>query len=141
LAKSKEYDDDILIEDLQRIVNQAKKAFQPLNRFDVLLSKLNIFPDVIFVEVHDGGKIGEIFRRLQAIPEIGKRRFDYPSFLPHISIMQFQENKDLTRLVDHLEKLRDTEFGKMTVHSIEIVNAHLLKKCPKLNTIHTFELA
>ncbi len=140
LAKSKEYDDDILMDNLQRIINQAKEALQPLNRFDVFLSKLNIFPDVVFVEVHDGGKIEEIFRRLQAIPEIAKRTFDYPSFLPHISIMHFLENKDCTRLIDHLEKLRDTEFGKMTVNSIELVNAHLLKKYPKLNTIHTFEL-
>jgi 2'-5' RNA ligase len=92
------------------------------------------------MEVHDGGKIEEIFRRLQAIPEIRKRKFDYPSFLPHISIMHFPENKDFTRLIGYLEKLRDAEFGKMTVHSIELVNAHLLKKYPKLNTIHTFEL-
>jgi len=140
LAKSEEYEDDILLENLERIINQAKEASRSFSRFDVFLSKLNIFPDVLFVEVHDGGKIGEIFRRLQAIPEIGKRKFDYPSFLPHISIMHFQENKDFTRLIEHLEKLRDTEFGKMTVHSIELVNAHLLKKYPKLNTIHTFEL-
>jgi 2'-5' RNA ligase len=140
LVKSEEYDDDILIENLQRIVNQAKEALHPLSRFDIFLSKLNIFPDVVFVEVHDGGKIEEIHRTLQAIPEIRKRKFDYPSFLPHISIMRFQDNKDFTRLISHLEKLRDTKLGKMTVHSVELVNAHLLKKYPKLNTIHTFEL-
>jgi len=106
----------------------------------VFLSKLNIFSDVVFVEVHDRGIIEEIFRGLQAIPEIGKRKFGYPSFLPHISIMHFQENEDFTKLVGHLEELRETDFGKMTVNSIELVNAHLLKKYPKLNTIHTFEL-
>jgi 2'-5' RNA ligase len=140
LAKSKEYEDNILLKNMERIINQAKEALRPFSRFDVLLSRLNIFPDVVFVEVHDGGMIKEMSRRLQAIPEIGKRKSDYPSFLPHISIMHFQENKDFIRLIDHLENLRDTEFGKMTVHSIELVNAHLLKKLPKLNTIHTFEL-
>ena len=140
LAKSEEYEDDVLIENLQRIIYQAKEILQPFSRFDVVFSKLNIFPDVVFMEVHDGGKIEEIFRRLQVIPEIRKRKFDYPSFLPHISIMHFQENKDFTRLIGYLEKLRDAEFGKMTVHSIELVNAHLLKKYPNLNTIHTFEL-
>ncbi len=140
LAKSEEYEDDILVENLQRIINQAKEVLQPFSKFDVFLSKLNIFPDVVFVEVHDGGKIEEIHRRLQAIPEIRKRKFGYSSFLPHISIMHFQKKEDLTRLISCLEKLRDTEFGKMTANSIELVNAHLFKKYPKLNTIHTFEL-
>jgi 2'-5' RNA ligase len=140
LAKSEEYEDDILIENLQRIINQAKEVLQSFSKFDVVFSKLNIFPDVVFVEVHDGGKIEEIFRRLQTIPEIRKRKFDYPSFLPHISVMHFQKQKDFTGLISHLEKLRDTEFGRMTVDSIELVNAHLLKEYPKLNTIHTFEL-
>ncbi len=140
LADSEEYEDDILRGNLQRIINQAKEALRPLNRFDVFLSKLNIFPDVVFVEVHDGGKIGDISRRLRAIPEIGRRKFDYPSFLPHISIMHFQESTNFTKLIEDLEKLRDTELGKMTVHSIELINAHLLKKHPKLRGIHTFEL-
>lgn len=140
LTKSIEYDDDISVENLKRIINQTKEALQPFSRFDVFLSKLNIFPDVVFVEVHDGGKIGKISKRLQEIPEIGKRSFDFPSFLPHISIMHFLDNKDLTKLIVRLEKMRDTEFGRMSVHSIELVNAHLSKRYPKLNTIHTFEL-
>jgi 2'-5' RNA ligase len=139
LAESEEYEDDILIENLQRIINQAKEILQPYSKFDVFLPKLNIFPDVVFVEVHDRGKIEEIHRTLQAIPEIRKRKFDYP-ILPHISIMHFQNNKNLTKLISHLENLRDTKFGKMAVNSIELVNAHLFKKYPKLNTIHTFEL-
>ena len=140
LARSEEYEDDILVENLQRIIDQAKEVLQQFSKFDVFLSRLHIFPDVVFVEVHDGGRIEEIYRRLQAIPEIRKRKFDYPSFLPHISIMHFQNNKDFTRLISCLEKLRDTEFGKMTVNSLELVNAHLFEKYPKLNTIQTFEL-
>jgi 2'-5' RNA ligase len=140
LVKTEEYEDDILIDSLQRIINQAEEVLQQFSKFKVFLSKLNIFPDVVFVEVHAGNKIEEIHRRLQAIPEIRKRKFDYPSFLPHISIMHFQKNKDFTRVISCLEKLRDTEFGKMTVNSIELVNAHLFKKHPKLKTIRTFEL-
>jgi 2'-5' RNA ligase len=140
LAESEEYEDDVLIENLQRIINQAREVFQSFSKFEVFLSRLNIFPDVVFVEVHDGGRIEKIFRGLQTIPEIRNRKFGYTSFLPHISIMHFQKNEDFTRLISYLEKLRDTKFGKMTVNSIELVNAHLFKKYPKLNTIHTFEL-
>jgi len=140
LAESEEYEDDILIENLQRIINQAGEVFQQFSKFEVLLSRLNIFPDVIFVEVHDAGRIEEIYRRLQAIPEIRNRKSAYPSLLPHISIMHFQKNEDFIRLISCLEKLRNTEFGKMTVNSIELVNAHLSQKYPKLNTIQRFEL-
>jgi 2'-5' RNA ligase len=140
LAKSEEYEDDILIENLQRIINQAKEVLQPFGKFNLLLSRVNIFPDVVFVEVHDGGRIEGIFRKLQAIPEIGEREFVYPSFLPHISIMHFQNRKDFRKFISCLEKLRHVEFGKMTVNSIELVNAHLSREYPKLDTIHAFEL-
>jgi 2'-5' RNA ligase len=140
LAKSEEYEDDILIENLQRIINQAKEVLQPFSKFNLLLSRVNIFPDVVFAEVHDGGRIEGIFRKLQAIPEIGEREFVYPSFLPHISIMHFQNRKDFRKFISCLEKLRHVEFGKMTVNSIELVNAHLSREYPKLDTIHPFEL-
>ena len=70
LAKSEEYEDDILVENLQTTINQAKEVLQQFSKFDVLLSKLNIFPNVVLVEVHDRGRIEEIFRGLQTIPEI-----------------------------------------------------------------------
>ena len=53
LTKSEKYEDDILIENLQRIINQAKEALQPISKFDIVISKPNIFPDVVFMEVHD----------------------------------------------------------------------------------------
>jgi 2'-5' RNA ligase len=92
------------------------------------------------MEVYDGGKIEELHRRLKEIPEVRKRKSDFPSFLSHISIMHFQNNKEFARLISQLEKLRDMELGIMTVNSIELVNAHISKKYPKLDTMHTFEL-
>ena len=67
-------------------------------------------------------------------------KFDYPNLLPHISIVQFQNNQELTRLIGNLEKMRDIKFGIVTINSIELVIAHLYKKYPKLETIHTFRL-
>jgi 2'-5' RNA ligase len=140
LTKSEKYEDDILIENLQRIINQAKEALQPISKFDIVISKPNIFPDVVFMEVHDEGKIEEIFQRLQAIPEVRKKEFIFPSFLPHISIVMFQNNKDFTKLISQLEKLRNTELGTKTVNSIELVNVYISMEYPKLRTIATFQL-
>lgn len=67
-------------------------------------------------------------------------RFDYPDFLPHVSIAQFQDLQDFTKLISLLEKLRDTEFGTVTVNTIELVIAHRRRNYSELETIHTFEL-
>jgi len=78
LVESETYEDDIPIENLQRIISRAEQILKPLHRFNVRLPKLNIFSDVIVVEVHDEGKIGNLNKELQAIPEIKKMKFDYP---------------------------------------------------------------
>lgn len=140
LAESKTYEDDVLIDDLQKIINQAKQILQRFKKFKGFLSKLNLFPGVVFVQVYDEGKIGELNKELQSITEIKKMEFDYPNFLPHISIAQFQSNRGFDRLISYLEKIRDMEFGVMTVDSIELVIAYLHKRYPKLETIHTFGL-
>jgi 2'-5' RNA ligase len=127
LAKSREHEDDIPIENLQKIVSQAKGILQPFHKFNAVLSKLNILSDVALVEVHDKGKIGELNKGLQTIPEIRKMKFDYPNFLPHVSIAQFRNNQEFTGLISHVEKLRETEFGELTVSHVELVNAH----CPE----------
>lgn len=139
LAKSEIYVDDILTKNLRKIVNQAEKVLEPFDKFDVLLSKLNVFPQVVLVEVHDKGKIGEINQTLQTIEGIEKMEFDYPNFLPHISIAQFQNDLGFARLISQLEELRETEFGELSVNRIELVNAHLSRGCPNYKTINSFK--
>jgi len=140
LAKSEKHEDDILIENLQKLVSQAKEVLQTFYKFNAVLSKLNIFSEVVLIEVHDEGKIGELNKELQAIPEIKKDEFDYPNLLPHISIAQFQNNHEFARLISYLEELRETELGQLTVSYVELVNAHLSGKYPILKTIHAFRL-
>jgi 2'-5' RNA ligase len=140
LARFEKYEDDILTENLQKIVSEAKEVLQTFNRFDISFSKLNIFSEVVLIEVHDGGKIGELNKGLQAIPEIKRMKFDYPNFLPHISISQFQNRLQFNRLIGYLERLRDTEFGELTVDHIELVNANLSEKYPILKNVHAFRL-
>ena len=139
-VESEIYEDDIPIENSQKIVSQAKEVLQTFHKFNVVLPKLNIFSEVVLIEVHDEGKIGELNKGLQAIPEIKKMKFDYPNLLPHISIAQFQNNQEFTRLISYVEKLRETEFGELTINHIELVNAHLSGSYPTLKTIHAFKL-
>jgi 2'-5' RNA ligase len=140
LVQSEILEDDIPTENLQKIVSQAKEVLHTFHKFNLILSKLNIFSEVVLIEAHDGGRIGELNKGLQAIPEIKKMKFDYPNFLPHISIARFQNNQEFTRLISYLEELRETEFGELTVNYIELVNAHLSGRYLTLKTIHALEL-
>ena len=139
LPESPEHEDDILIESLGTIIDQATDILCR-SRFYIHLPKLNLFPSVVFLEVYDNGRIGELNRKLITIPQIRRTRFDHPSFLPHISMAQFQNDREFDRLISRLERLRDVGFGEMTVGSIELVIAHLNGKYPELESIHAFEL-
>lgn len=140
LAESDEYDDNVLIKNTGRIVTQAQEILQAHSQFEVFLSRLNIFQDVVFIEVHDRGRIGVINKQLQSIQEIRRMEYDHPNLLPHISISQFQGRQQLNRLIRYLEKLRETEFGELTINCIELVNAHLSGKYPTLESVHAFKL-
>jgi 2'-5' RNA ligase len=67
-------------------------------------------------------------------------KFNYPVLLPHISIAQFQNNQESTRLISYLEELRETKFGELTVNYIDLVNANVSGKHPILKSIQTFKL-
>jgi 2'-5' RNA ligase len=140
LVKSERYDDDILTENLPKIVSKAEEILQTFHKFNLLLPTLNVFSEVVVVEVHDEGKVGELNKGLQEIAEIKKMKFDYPIILPHISIAQFKNNREFDRLIRSLEELRATEFGQITVNHLELVNAQLSGKYPVLERIHSFKL-
>lgn len=140
LVESEKHEDDILIENVRAIVSQAKEVLQAFHRFKVNLPRLNIFSEVALIEVHDEGKIGELNKGLQTIPETKKMKFDYPILLPHISIAQFQNKQEFTRLISDLENLRETAFGELKINYIDLVNAHLPGKYPILKPIQTFRL-
>jgi 2'-5' RNA ligase len=140
LVESKEYKDDVATENVDQIMVQTQKILQATRKFEVLLFRLNIVQDVVFIEVHDDGKIGLINKELQKIQEIRKMEYDYPEFLPHISIVQFQNTREFSDMIEHLESLRETEFGKFTVDSVELVNANLLGRYPTLKTLNIFRL-
>jgi len=104
LAELRTYEDDVLLDALPKIIDQAKSILQKFKKFRVFLSKLNLFPDVVFVQVYDEGRIGELNKALQSITGIVRMDFDYPNFLPYISIAQFQSSQEFDRLIGYLEK-------------------------------------
>ncbi|UCG45571.1 MAG: hypothetical protein JSV58_01960, partial [Candidatus Bathyarchaeota archaeon] len=120
--------------------DQARAILQAHRIFSVRLPRLNVFSEVVLVEVHDDGRIGELNKGLQTIPEARKMKFDYPILLSHISIAQFRSDQGFDRLIRALDKMRTTDFGELRVDKIDLIDAHWPWNYPTLKTIETFEL-
>jgi 2'-5' RNA ligase len=103
---------------------------------------MNHFRSNIVAEAHDGGEIREMNRRFMGLEGVQAMNYDYPSFLPHMSLCQFKGTEEHERLVKYLEEKRDTELGSFRVESVDLVKAILPAKerYPVLETIHMFRL-
>ncbi len=140
LVQQKQHEDDVDDKELKHIITAAAKVLKDKKSFTVQLKNVNLFPDVLFVEVHDRDKIGELNKHLQTIPGIKKLWHDFPKFLPHVSIVQFKNDHDFKELLSALEKFRNVDFGTLDVNAVELVIAHLEGRYPTLEILHIFPL-
>ncbi len=140
LVDEKENDDEITREEINRLVESATEALGGVEGFNVDIRNLNHFRANIVAEGHDGGEIREMNRRLMGLEGVQAMNYDYPSFLPHMSLCQFKGTEDHERLVGYLEEKRDTELGTFRVESVELVKAILPVKnrYPVLKALHSF---
>lgn len=140
LVETKKSNDEISRKNVAEIISQAEKSLRGAREFKISLKRLNIFSDVVFVEIHDNGEISRIHELLkERVNFLRSSRFEGKSFVPHLSICGFKSEKGFDKLLKALEKLRDTSFGTYEVNSLDLVIAHLNHKYPVLETIRTFE--
>lgn len=134
LVRTRKSNDEINRENLAKIMNQASKTLEDVRPFRVRLKRLNIFSDVVFVEVHDNTlkKIHKLLK--ERVDFLGSFRHEGDSFIPHLSICGFKNEKEFGKLFKILEKLRNTSFGVFELDSMDLVVAHLDHKYPILET-------
>lgn len=141
LVRTKKSDDEIDRENVAKIISQAGKTVKNIKPFRIRLKGLNIFSDVVFVEVYDN-TINKMHKLLkERVDFLGSFRYEGDSFIPHLSICEFKNEKEFGKLLKILEKLRDTSFGVLEVDSLDLVVAHLNHKYPILETIHVYPLS
>lgn len=140
LVRTKKSDDEIDRENVAKIISQAGKTVKNIKPFRIWLKGLNIFSDVVFVEVHDN-TIKKMHKLLkERVDFLGSFRYEGNSFIPHLSICGFKNEKEFGKLLKILEKLRNASFGVFEVDSLDLVVAHLNHKYPILETIHAYPL-
>ena len=142
LVDEKERDDEITGEGINQLIESANEALDGMKEFKVEIRNINHFRSNIVAEAHDGGEIREMNRRLMSLDGVKAMNYDYPSFLPHMSLCQFKGLDDYTGLIGYLEGNRETSLGEFMVNNVELVKAILpvKKRYPTLETIHRFRL-
>lgn len=142
LVDEKESDDEITGDGITRLVESAMEVIDGMKKFKVDIRKINHFRSNIVAEAHDGGEIREMNRRLMGLDGIKALNYDYPRFLPHMSLCQFNGTNDYEGLLGYLEENRETSLGDFNVEYVDLVKAILPVKgrYPVLEPIHTFRL-
>jgi len=142
LVDEKESEDEITREEITKLVESAREALGSQEGFTVNVQNLNHFRSNIVAEAHDGGEIREMNRRLMGLEGVQKMGYDYPSFLPHMSMCQFKETDDHDQLVEYLEKNRETALGGLKVDRLSLVKAVLPveERYPVLEVLDTITL-
>ena len=125
LVDKKENEDEIKRDEVSKLVESARKVLDGVEGFTINVQNLNHFRSNIVAETHDRGEIREMNRRLLGLEGVQKMRYDYPSFLPHMSLCQFKGTEDHDQLVEYLEANRETVLGGFKVEKVSLGKAIL----------------
>jgi 2'-5' RNA ligase len=137
------HDDDVLRENVSRIVTQAKQAIAGACSIDAQLGAPNVFGDALVLEVHDNGELRALNARLlDGVDGIARYAFDGERYLPHVSIARFTSNDGLGQLKEMLSKLRAGPPGpRFQIRRLELIKAWLSEEVPEFETLATYALA
>jgi 2'-5' RNA ligase len=137
------HDDDVLRQDVPKIARAAQELLAGQPAFDAQLGLPNGFPEVVFVEVRDGGRMRALNALLtERLASVARYPFDGDVFLPHVSIARFSSNHGIADVKSKLAEARTDGPGpSFPVRRIEFVKAWLSDETPEFETLATYRLA
>ncbi len=136
-------DDDILREDVPRVATSARALVIDQPAFESRLGPVSGFASVVFLEVWDGGRLGQLNDRLcEAMPQLANSQIDGAGFLPHLSIARFTSNDGLAELRSALGELRAEGPGPtFPVRRVDFTKAWLGEEMAGFETLASLRLA
>ena len=137
------HDDDILRQDVPRVGTSARASVIDQPAFESRLGPVSGFASVVFLEVWDGGRLGQLNDRLcETVPQLANSKIDGAGFLPHLSIARFTSNDSLTELRSALAELRAEGPGPtFPVWRVDFTKAWLGEEMSGFETLATYSLA
>lgn len=138
LSDAPEHRDEFGPDRLEEFIEMSERPISDFAPFEIAFGGVNSFTDAAFLDIHDGGWLSRIHRRLRdfAIVPVDVR---YP-YLPTLTIAHYVDSVPIGRLPAILSEWRDTEFGAFTVRDVDIVLLRPTEAYPALEIAHRFAL-
>jgi 2'-5' RNA ligase len=135
--------DELSPAEVQRLSEWARPVVEETVAFTAEAGQVNAFPEVVLLEVLDGGVIRSLNERLlEKLSMLSRTPVDGASFLPHISIARFTSAEGLPELKERLAGLRaeSVEGPKFRLSEALLVQAHLAADAPEFELLARYPL-
>ncbi|ERH14031.1 MAG: hypothetical protein J07HB67_00285 [halophilic archaeon J07HB67] len=122
---------------VDRVVSEVLSGHSP---FEAVVTQFNLFPDVVYGEIADDGRLAALNRAVCSHPAISALSRDGEEFIPHLTLGHFQNDTDFEAFVEHLEANRELSLPPVTVDEVELVAYEVGGRPPSYDRIATYEL-
>ena len=134
--------DDVQRQDVGPILYAAERALAGQPAFEAEIGPVNAFPDAVFLEVHDGGRLKALHQRLlSGLERCPRFPYDGDSYLPHLTLARYAGYEGLRELKERLAALRSESVGTLPVRRVEFVKAWFTGDYPEFDVIQPIVLA
>ncbi|SDM37299.1 2'-5' RNA ligase [Halogranum gelatinilyticum] len=133
-------EDEVSRETAARLAAEASDAVDDIDPFELRLPRLNVFPSVVFCEVHDDGVLGAVHDRLLGLDGMPRYRYDGDDYTPHVSLAHFDTEAGFRRAVEWTEANRKVDAGRVIVDAFKLVDIDLREAYPTFETVERYEL-
>lgn len=124
---------------IEKTIQKLRNSISDVEKFETKLKGLNLFPDVVFIQVWDEN-IPRLNRKISNLPGFKRKSRDFPNFIPHCAIGTFKR-KEIDGLLDEIAEYRDLDFGDLVFEDFELVRVDWKDtKFPEFETLETFHL-
>ena len=134
--------DEELIDKIEDIMKKSVEGIVP---FDLKLIGAGVFPNpdyikIMWIGIKDNGEAGKIASIInEELVSLGFEK-DRRSFSPHLTIARVRSAKNKEKLVEIVEKYRETEFVTININSIKLKKSELTPKGPIYTTIREIKI-
>jgi 2'-5' RNA ligase len=118
-------------------VSAVVAEFEP---FELSFPRFNLFPDVVYAEVEDGGRLGELNRALCRLPATRTLARDCENYIPHLTLGYLAGREEYHDLVGFLERNRELSFPTLLVDRLHLVSYGSVDGRPTYRTLRTYDL-
>ncbi|HEY8171517.1 MAG TPA: 2'-5' RNA ligase family protein [Dehalococcoidia bacterium] len=113
------HDDEILRQDVGRIAERAARIISATAPVEARIGPVNVFPDALIMEVHDGGRLDEL--RKQLAEAHSRDAFEiWDRYLPHVTIAWFEHPDAAAALRERLPALRERPPVAASIKRVEM---------------------